>query len=35
MNWLDLGSLFVGLALLLLLGVLLVEPLAKRRGMRM
>ena len=35
MNWLDLGSLLVGLALLLLLGVLLVEPLAKRRGMRM
>ena len=35
MSWLDLGSLFVGLALLLLLGVLLVEPLAKRRGMRM
>ena len=35
MSWLDLGSLLVGLALLLLLGVLLVEPLAKRRGMRM
>ena len=35
MSWLDLGSLFAGLALLLLLGVLLVEPLAKRRGMRM
>ena len=35
MTWLDLGSLFVGLALLLLLGVLLVELLGKRRGMRM
>ena len=35
MSWLDLGSLLVGLALLLLLGVLLLEPLAKRRGMRM
>ena len=35
MSWLDLGSLLAGLALLLLLGILLVEPLAKRRGMRM
>ena len=34
-EWLDLGAFLAGLALLVLLGVLLIEPLAKRRGMRL
>ena len=35
MSWLDLGSILAGLALLLLALLVLVEPLAKRRGMRL
>ena len=35
MTWLDLGSLLAGLALLVLVLVVLVEALAKRRGMRL
>ena len=35
MSWLDLGSLLAGLALLILVLAVLVEPLAKRRGMRL
>ena len=35
MSWLELGSLLAGLALLVLVLLVLVEPLAKRRGMRL
>ena len=35
MNWLDLGSFVALLAVFILVLVVLVEPLAKRRGMRM
>ena len=35
MNWLDLGSFVALLAVLIVVLVVLVEPLAKRRGMRL
>ena len=35
MSWLDFGSLLAGLALLILVLAVLVELLAKRRGMRL
>ena len=35
MTWLDLGSFLAGFALVVLVLAVLVEPLAKRRGMRL